>query len=81
MRTIGQVSAIGNITGGNIITNTSGKLVTGPVALANLAAVSGGRAFINYANLVASGNFGAIVGTGGSNIVPVWSDGTNWYVG
>jgi hypothetical protein len=25
--------------------------------------------------------FGAVVSGGGSNIVPVWSDGTNWKVG
>ena len=52
-----------------------------PTALANLTAVAGGRAFINNGNLVASGNFGAQVGGGGSNVVPVWSNGTNWYIG
>ena len=49
--------------------------------LANLTAIAGGRAFINNANLVATGNFGNQVGSGGSNTVPVWSDGTNWYIG
>lgn len=52
-----------------------------PTALANLTAVAGGRAFVNNGNLVASGNFGAQIGDGGSNVVPVWSDGTNWYIG
>jgi len=52
-----------------------------PVPLANLTAVAGARAFVNNSNRVASGNFAAIVGSGGSNVVPVWSDGTNWYVG
>jgi len=52
-----------------------------PVALANLTAVAGGRAFINDGNLVASGNFGALIGDGGANVLPVWSDGTDWYVG
>lgn len=55
--------------------------VTTPVALANLTAVAGARAFVSNGNLVATGNFGAQIGSGGSNVVPVWSDGTNWYVG
>jgi hypothetical protein len=55
--------------------------VTTPVPLANLVATAGARAFASDANLVASGNFGANVSNGGSNTVPVWSDGTNWYIG
>ena len=56
-------------------------VVTTPTALSNLTAVAGARAFVNNANLTAVGNFGAQVGGGGSNTVPVWSDGTNWYIG
>ena len=53
-----------------------------PVPYADLGnAVSGARAFVNDGNLVASGNFGSQVSGGGANIVPVWSDGTHWYVG
>lgn len=52
-----------------------------PVAYANLVAAAGSRAFINNGNLVASGNFGAQVIGGGSNVVPAWSNGTNWYIG
>lgn len=55
--------------------------ITTPVSYATLTATAGARAFINDANIVASGNFGAQVGNGGSNIVPVYSDGTNWYIG
>jgi hypothetical protein len=91
----GNISAVGNITGGNIVASGSGgditltggnitgaiRVVTTPTALANLTAVAGGRAFVNNANLVAAGNFGNLVGSGGSNVVPVWSDGTNWYIG
>lgn len=67
------------LSGGNV----TGALImeTPPTALVNLTAVAGGRAFINDANLVAAGNFGQQVGSGGSNTVPVWSDGTNWYIG
>jgi len=46
-----------------------------------LATTSGIRAFISDANLVAVGNFGATVSGGGSNTVPVYSDGTNWCIG
>jgi hypothetical protein len=91
----GNLSASGNVTGGNLITAGSGgditltggnilgalRVVTTPTALANLTAVAGGRAFVNNGNLTAAGNFGAQIGSGGSNVVPVWSDGTNWYIG
>jgi hypothetical protein len=60
---------------------TVGTLVTPPVPLANLTAVSGARAFASDGNLVAAGNFGANVAGGGGNVVPVWSDGSNWYIG
>jgi hypothetical protein len=74
----------GNISAGNISTtgNITGKqVITTPVALGNLTAVSGARAFANDANLVAAGNFGAQVSGGAGNTVPVWSDGANWYIG
>lgn len=90
-----NISASGNITAGNISTAGSGGditltggdilgvniVVTTPVPLANLTAVAGGRAFVNNSNVTASGNFGNLVASGGSNVVPVWSDGTNWYIG
>ena len=75
----GFASAVGNVTGGNLLTGS--RVITTPVAYSTLAAVSGARAFVNDGNLVASGNFGAQVIGGGSNVVPVWSNGTNWYIG
>jgi hypothetical protein len=51
------------------------------VSLDGLEPLLGGRAMVSDANLTAAGNFGAQVGSGGSNTVPVWSDGTNWYMG
>lgn len=93
----GNVSASGNISAGNFIGGgsnvelvagtsswsfeTPGRSVWPVVPLANLTVVAGGRAFINDGNLIAAGNFGQQVGSGGSNTVPVWSDGTNWYIG
>jgi len=45
------------------------------------SAIEGARAFANDANLVAAGNFGAIVSGGGANKVPVYGDGINWRIG
>lgn len=44
-------------------------------------AAAGLRAFVTDGNLAASGNFGAQVSGGGGNLVPVYSDGTNWFIG
>jgi len=55
---------------------------TTPVSNIRLSSpMLGGRAFANNSNVVAEGNFGARLYGGGSNTVPVWSDGTNWYIG
>jgi hypothetical protein len=49
--------------------------------LPSAAAAPGARAMIADSSVTASGNFGAIAATGGANIVPVFSDGTNWLIG
>jgi len=69
----------GNLTAPGAI--TSGPIITPPVALGTLTTIAGARAFVNDGNLVASGNFGAQVAGGAGNTVPVWSDGSNWYIG
>jgi hypothetical protein len=89
-RTDNNTLTVGNLvtsgSGGNI-TLTGGDIlgvnivVTTPTALANLTPVAGGRAFVNNSNVAAVGNFGNLVSSGGSNIVPVWSDGISWYIG
>jgi hypothetical protein len=79
----------GNLTAGNInvLDNLAANsvnvthFVTAPVALNTLTAVAGARAFVNDSELVADGNFGAQIAGGGADTVPVWSDGTNWYIG
>lgn len=61
-----------------------GTTVFPVVAYASLPAATttaGRRAFINNANLVAAGNFGSLVAAGGSNTVPVYSDGSFWRIG
>jgi hypothetical protein len=74
----GQIESNGNVYANFVVATGT---VTGPVALANLVAEAGARAFINDGNILAANNFGNAVGNGGSNVLPVWSDGVNWYVG
>jgi len=79
--TIGQlISATGNITGGNISTAgvvKTGAFVTGTIPTA-AGVGAGARAFVTDADSVTFGN----LYTGGSgNAMPVWSNGTSWYVG
>ena len=65
------------------IINTDGITINIPVSYADISTSppAGGRTIINDANLIASGNFGNQVSGGGSNTVPIWSNGTNWYIG
>ena len=55
---------------------------TSPVAVSGLPSASsvgaGSRAFVTDANAT---TFASIVASGGSNGVPVYSDGTNWRIG
>ena len=46
--------------------------------LPNAVGNTGARAFITDCNVA---TFGSAAAGGGSNFVPVYSDGTNWYVG
>jgi len=78
LNVIGDVEAQGYIIAGNVISDSS---ITPSKALADLTATDGARAFVNDANLAAAGNFGAQIASGGGNLVPVWSDGSNWYIG
>jgi hypothetical protein len=80
----GNISTDGYIAAGNIgvsTTITTQTLVTDPGPLSGLTLAFGARGFINDGNLAAAGNFGAQVAGGGGNSVPVWSDGSNWYIG
>jgi hypothetical protein len=51
------------------------------VNLGLASASTGARAMINNSTVVTLGNFGAIAVGGGANVVPVFSDGTNWLIG
>jgi len=78
----------GNVYIGNLNTftfNPNVSTLSFPVTtLANLglaSATPGARGMINNSTVAASTNFGAIAVGGGANIVPVFSDGTNWLIG
>jgi len=66
------------------LNSATGLLKQNPQTLASLPAASasdGGRSIVNNSNVAASGNFGAVVASGGTNTVPVYSDGVNWRIG
>jgi len=50
-------------------------------ALPAAAGAARAQIFVSDSSVAAAGNFGAIVVGGGANIVPVFSDGTNWRIG
>jgi hypothetical protein len=93
--TLISLDVTGNVLAGNVYANSgiigSTSLVvssyakTTAIAVGSLVAAAtagaGARSFVSDGNLVASGNFGAVIGAGGSNTVPVYSDGTNWRIG
>jgi hypothetical protein len=76
----GVLFATGNITGDNIL--TSGIINTGVYNIGNIPSASnvgiGSRAFVTDADSV---TFGATYVGGAANNMPVFSNGTNWYIG
>jgi hypothetical protein len=88
----GTVIATGNINGANLNTTNSayvsgnittlGSVKTNPKLFSALpsaaTAGAGSRSFITDAN---TRTFGSQVSGSAGNSVPVYSDGTNWYVG
>ncbi len=62
----------------------SGGVQQSPVTVSSLPAAAsstGYRYMVSDSTVAASGNFGATVAGSGSNVVPVFSDGTNWLIG
>lgn len=49
--------------------------------LPTASTVTGYRGMVSDSTVAGSGNFGAVVAGGGANVVPVYSDGTNWRIG
>ena len=56
-----------------------------PVAVASLpaasTAIAGMRMAVNNSNATLTAGIGAVVAGGGSSVVPVFCDGTNWRIG
>jgi len=80
LNVVGDIDLLGNITGGNMSTAgviKTGVFVTGTIPTA-AGVGAGARAFVTDATSVVFGNL--YVG-GAANAMPVWSDGTSWYVG
>ena len=78
------ISNVNVQSGGSIWSFNNNSTIGFPTTdVGNLPAATtpGLRAFVTDANLVAAGNFGQTVGNAGSNIVPVYSDGSNWRIG
>ena len=76
----GLISATANITGGNVLTGgavKTGSFVTGTIPTA-AGVGAGARAFVTDADSITFGNL--YVG-GAANAMPVWSNGTSWYIG
>ena len=73
-----------------VVKITDGSTGTGylrqvPIPVGDLPAAAAGNAgtriFVSDSNVGAAGNFGAVVANGGSNVVPVYSDGGAWRIG
>lgn len=45
------------------------------------SAIAGTRSVVSNSNAAFTAGIGAVVAAGGSNIVPVFCDGTNWRIG
>jgi len=57
------------------------QTTTTVAALPTASSNTGVRYMVSDSTVAASGNFGATVAGSGSNVVPVFSDGTNWVIG
>jgi len=67
------------------VVSATGYLRQVPIAVASLPTAAAGNAgtriFVSDASVAAAGNFGSVVAGGGSNTVPVYSDGGAWRIG
>ena len=63
--------------GAQTVQQTPGTVAALPAA----NSVAGGRRVVSNATATLTAGIGAIVAGGGANIVPVFSDGTNWRIG
>ena len=78
-----QLSAgAGGTANGGIWTFGNGIEISPVGPVSKLPAPTGGaRSFVSDSTVAPTGNFGIPVVGGGGNTVPVWADGTMWYIG
>ena len=81
--TLSSLAVTGDITSNNVVSNNIVRTKTIVFSSLPTAATAGAgaRGFITDGNLAAATNFAVQVSGGGSNNVPVYSDGTNWLIG
>jgi hypothetical protein len=75
----GYANVTGNVIAGNLVTagiTKTGAFVTGNIPAATVGV--GARAFVTDAT---ANTFGTAYVGGAANAVPVWSDGSAWYIG
>ena len=61
--------------------STFGTIVFSGFFVAQIPLVQGARAIALDSNIAPQGNFGVQITGGGSNVAPIWSDGSNWFIG
>lgn len=66
------------LTAASYVAITATNIASLPTAA---AAGAGARATVNDSNATLTAGIGAVVAAGGANVVPVFSDGTNWRIG
>ena len=75
------------VTGSSAISGVNLALAnrTAPIAVGSLPAAAAGNAgerrMVNDSNATMTAGIGAVVAAGGANVVPVYSDGTDWRIG
>jgi hypothetical protein len=77
------INASGYYVNGNIVADASGLLRGPGFTVGTLPAaggVTGGRTRVSDSNAAITAGIGAVVAAGGANVVPVFSDGTNWRI-
>lgn len=84
LKGVGTVNATSYYTNNNLSLDTDGVSRMRSYTVGTLPAASGkagGRAYVTDANATFTAGIGATVAGGGANVVPVFSDGTNWRIG
>lgn len=80
---VSTINSLGFYVAGNVAVDANGLLRGPGFTVATLPAasgVTGARTRVSDSNAAITAGIGAVVAAGGANIVPVFSDGTNWRI-